>query len=140
LAIAAAAVWFAMAPDEPAKPKIQTQEQVSDRSSEISQALSDYEANNTFTSGAPQQAVVNGWVAKDLLTVIAEQQNEALTRPELPAQFPPAAPTDERIPALIGLLVLGLALALVTAPRPYETRKITDDRALADDGVAIQPA
>jgi hypothetical protein len=56
-------------------------------------------------------------VARDLLEIIAEQQNEAPTRDEVPTPITPLVPNDERIPALVGLLVLGLALALFTAPR-----------------------
>jgi hypothetical protein len=89
LAIAAVVVWFAMGPD--------------DRSSDIRQALAEYELNELRTEGAPQQQVVNGWVAKDLLTIIAEQQNDASS--------------DERLPALAGLLVLGAALYVFTSPR-----------------------
>ncbi len=92
LAIAAVVVWFTMGPE--------------DRSDDIRQALSDYESNELLTSGAPQQAVVNGWVAKDLLTVIAEQQNDVAS--------------DERLPALAGLLVLGAALYVFTSPRRSE--------------------
>ncbi len=117
LALAAIVVWFTMAPEDVETPTVQTQEQVRDRSSEISGALADYELNEARTAGAPQQAVVNGWVAKDLLTIIAEQQNEALTRPEVPAPLPPVVPDDERIPALIGLVVLSLALVASTSPR-----------------------
>jgi hypothetical protein len=109
LAIAAFAVWFFMAPDKLANPVVHA---VSDRSSEIRAALSDYTLNNARTQGAPQQAVVNGWLTKDLLTTIAEQQNEALTREAAPA---PVVPNDDRIPALVGLLVLGLALTLITS-------------------------
>ncbi len=101
LAIAAIAVWFLMAPAEP-----DTQEQVGDRSREITAALSDYSLNEARTQGAPQQTVVNGWVAKDLLAIIAEQQNESVT--------------DERLPALAVLVVFGLALRLATATRPAE--------------------
>jgi hypothetical protein len=95
LALAAVVVWFAMAPDES-----------SDRSTDIARALADYELNEAQTQGAPQQQVVNGWVAKDLLTIIAEQQNESVT--------------DERLPALALLVVLGLALHIATSPRPAE--------------------
>jgi hypothetical protein len=132
LAIAAVAVWFAMAPDQPATPVAQAQEEVRDRSSEIQRALSDYEANDALTQGAPQQAVVNGWIARDLLTVIAEQQNDALTRTEVPTPASPVVPNDERIPALVALLVVGLALALATAPRPSRFREDVPDRAPAD--------
>jgi hypothetical protein len=88
LALAAIVVWFTMAPE--------------DRSSDISRALTEYSLNEARTEGAPQQQVVNGWVAKDLLTIIAEQQNDAAS--------------DERIPALAGLLVLGAALYVFTSP------------------------
>ncbi|MGR7023071.1 MMPL family transporter [Geodermatophilus sp. URMC 62] len=74
-----------------------------DRSSDITQALTEYSLNEPRTQGAPQQQVVDEWVAEDLLTIIAEQQNEAAS--------------DERLPALAGLLVLGLALRASTSPR-----------------------
>jgi hypothetical protein len=118
LAVAAIAVWFLMAPAEAKTPVVQTQEQVSDRSREIASVLADYELNEARTQGAPQQAVVNGWVTKDLLTIMAEQLNEALTRADVPPPVAPATPNDERIPALVGLLVLGLALAVATSFRP----------------------
>jgi hypothetical protein len=117
LALAALAVWLLMAPSKPKALDVQTPRAVSDQSAEIAKALSDYKANNLFTSGAPQQAVVNGWAEKDLLTIIAKQQNEALTRPPVTPPVAPIVPNDDRIPALMGLLVLGLALTLVTAPR-----------------------
>ena len=34
-----------------------------------------FDANNGLTSGAPQQAVANGWYTNDLLTVIGQQNN-----------------------------------------------------------------
>ncbi|RBY86785.1 hypothetical protein [Blastococcus sp. TF02A-26] len=115
LAVAALAVWFLMAPDEVRSPEPQTQEQVRDRGNEIDAALADYELNDARTAGAPQQAVVNGWVAKDLLTIIAEQQNEALTRPEVAATVTPIVPRDDRIPAFAALAVVGLALVAGTS-------------------------
>jgi hypothetical protein len=117
LAVAGVAIWFLMAPAEVAAPDVQTREPVADRSSDITDALLNYEANEALTQGAPQQSVVNGWVAKDLLTIIAEQQNEALTRDEVPPPVQPIVPNDERIPAFAGLLLMGLVLALVTSPR-----------------------
>ena len=137
LLAAAIAVWFLMEPEAPAVPVAQTQEQVRDRSSEIRQALSDYEVNEARTAGAPQQTVVNGWVAKDLLTILAEQQNEALTRPEVPALIPPVAPNDERVPALVGLLVVGLALAVFTTSRPIKTAPDVAGGAARPDDAAV---
>jgi hypothetical protein len=112
-----------MAPAAPESQVAQAQETVRDRASEIKGALADYELDNLRTQGAPQQAVVNGWVAKDLLTIIAEQQNEALTRDEVP---PPVVPNDERIPALVGLVVLGLALVVATSPRPNAAHAVAE--------------
>jgi hypothetical protein len=114
LAVAAVAVWFLMAPEVVAA---QVQKPLQDRSAEIDRALSDYEQNNDLASSAPQQQVVNGWAEKDLLDVIAEQLNDANTRELAPA---PVNPRDDRVPALAGLLVLGLALALVTTPSRRE--------------------
>lgn len=95
LALAAVVIWFAMAPNES-----------SDRSTDIAGVLSDYELNNARTQGAPQQQVVNGWAAKDLLTIIAEQQNGSVS--------------DERLPALAVVLVFGLALHIATSTRPAD--------------------
>ena len=135
LVAAALAVWLLMAPDKPVMPEVQVQDGVTDRSSAISQALSDYELNENMTQGAPQQTVVNGWVAKDLLEIMARQQNEALTRDEVPTPVAPIVPNDERIPALVGLLVLGLALALFTAPRSARTREAATSTELRSDAL-----
>jgi hypothetical protein len=58
-----------------------------------SRALSEADMNEITANSAPQQQVVNGWAAKDLLAILAEQQNEALTRDELP---PPVSPVTPR--------------------------------------------
>jgi hypothetical protein len=137
LAIAAVAVWFLMAPAKPKTPVVHTQQSVSDQSAAISQALSDYEQTNGLATGAPQQAVVNGWAAKDLLTIIAKQQNEALTRPAVAPSVPPVTPNDDRIPALVGLLVLGLAPTMATATPPRSTGAMATPDTQA--GFALQP-
>jgi hypothetical protein len=125
LVLAALAVWLFMAPTEPVMPHVEVQGTVTDRSYDIAQALSDDEANEARTQGAPQQTVVNGWTARDLLTIIAKQQNEALTRDAVPTPLTPIVPNDQRIPALLGLVVLGAALAMFTSPRP---RRAAADR------------
>jgi hypothetical protein len=117
LAVAAVLVWFLMKPDVPETPKAEVQQSVRNRSSDISEALSNYELNNNLAGSAPQQQVANGWAAKDLLEIIAEEQNDAVTRPQVPQVVTPVVPPDERIPALVGLVVLGVALFLATAPR-----------------------
>ncbi len=103
LAVAAVIVWFALTPSE--KPAASA-----NFSPQIATALDDYDTNNASAGYAPQQQVVNGWVTKDLLTVIAREQNAALS--------PQSAPRDERIPAELLLVVLGLALLAGTNPRP----------------------
>jgi hypothetical protein len=107
LAVAAVVVWFTLGPE--------------DRSSDIRQAISAYELNELRTEGAPQQQVVNGWVAKDLLTIIAEQQNDVSS--------------DERLPALVALLVLGAALYAFTSPRRTTTEPTP--AAETDDTLAL---
>ncbi|MGY1708334.1 hypothetical protein ACI8AC_02365 [Geodermatophilus sp. SYSU D00758] len=115
LALAAIVVWFAMAPDES-----------SDRSSDIASALADYELNEARTQGAPQQQVVNGWVAKDLLTIVAEQQNDSMT--------------DERLPALAVLVVLGLALHIATSTRPAEADGVASASAVPAADPSSEPS
>lgn len=102
LAAAAVAVWFVLEPE-------QTSGDTADYSSAISLAIEEYETNNAMADSAPQQEVVNGWVAKDLLEVIAEAQNASLS--------PESAPRDDRIPAELLLVVLGVALLALTTPR-----------------------
>lgn len=103
LVLAAVAVWFMLKPEE----KVQAE---ADFGAEIAAAMADYKANNASTDSAPQQQVVNGWVAKDLLEVIAREQNAALS--------PASAPRHERVPAYLLLIVLGLGLIAVTSERP----------------------
>lgn len=85
----------------------------------IDLALDDHEANEARTRGAPQQQVVNGWVARDLLMVIAQQQNALLDgtwqqhRDVLDTTAP--VPTDNRIPWLLVLTVLTIGWHGATA-------------------------
>lgn len=93
---ATAGVWFGMAPETSG----------TDFVSQIDAAMAEEASNQEMTDGAPQQAVVNGWVARDLLEIIATQGAAG------PAQ-------DERPAALIAIGVLGLALGLATTrPAP----------------------
>jgi hypothetical protein len=103
LAIAAVLITFLGAPEAP-KP---TDTSTFDRQIEV--ALADYEANNARTQGAPQQEVVNGWVTKDLLTVLTEQTNAMLATSQSSA-------ADPRIPLLLMLFVLAACLHALTAP------------------------
>jgi hypothetical protein len=66
LAATAMALWFGMAPDEiPGKAPV------------VSAALANYASDNRRAEGAPQQTVVNGWIAKDLLTIVIQQGDQA---------------------------------------------------------------
>ena len=111
LAGVAIAVWFTM---KPQTEKLDVAEPT--YSSQISAVMAEYEANNARTEGAPQQQVVNGWVARDLLEIMATQQQEALELQQQALKRPPA-PNDERIPALLGLAVIGLAVGIATTPK-----------------------
>ncbi|MGY1604559.1 hypothetical protein [Geodermatophilus sp. SYSU D00815] len=134
IAVAAVAIWFLMAPEDPEPITVKG---VADRSAQIDQALSDYELNDISASSAPQQQVVNGWVAKDLLTIMAEQQNEALARDTQLAA--PAATVDERIPALGVLVVLGVALALVTSTRGATAARADGEARREPTGGGVAP-
>ena len=101
LALAAIAVWFVLTPAS-------QQTSSASFSQDIASALASYESNNATASSAPQQQVVNGWAAKDLLEIIAREQNAALS--------PTTAPRDDRVPAELALVVLGVALLILTTP------------------------
>ena len=90
LVAAALAIWFGMAP----------QSHEAKYKSDIETALISDQLNNQNTEGAAQQQVVNGWTAKDLLTVLARQG---------------AQPADERPAALLFLAVLGIAFFFGTS-------------------------
>lgn len=89
LAIAAALVMVVLAPHD------------SVTASDISNVMIEDTLNQGRAEGAPQQSVVNGWTARDLLELTATQGVEA---------------RDHRPAALLALLVLGLCLGLATAP------------------------
>ena len=69
-------------------------------SSDISKVMVGDTLNQARTEGAPQQAVVNGWTARDLLELTARQGVDA---------------RDHRPAALLALLVLGMCLGLATS-------------------------
>jgi hypothetical protein len=105
LRLLGAAVWaglavtlfFLMAPQD-----------VADTRADVSLALGAYEMNEDRAQGAPQQQVVNGWVAKDLLAILAEQQSDA-ARAERQAA--------DRLAAEVALGVIALAVGLALPAR-----------------------
>ncbi len=118
LAALAIAVTFGLPPEEPEP--INTAR--FDR--QVQQALDDFDTNESRTAGAPQQQVVNGWVNRDLLTIISRQLSTSIE------QTPGTVP-DPRIAYLLLILVLSVgwhgatstvrkAPALAVEPEPVE--------------------
>lgn len=89
IALAALSIYFGMAPAQQAS--------AADRASLV---LSLNKQNEADADSAPKQAVVNGWVARDLLTIIASESDR----------------TDERPAALLMLGVVGIAFFGATSP------------------------
>lgn len=109
LAVAAVAVFVVLRPKldttTPTLPSATSYESL------ISAALDADAANNLRTEGAPQQQVVNGWTAKDLLTIIAKENIDILKAQGAVVDATGAlntTPFDERIPALLLIGVLAL--------------------------------
>lgn len=99
LVFAAVAVWFLMAPEDEAPSFGNARGTIE----------SDDDSNNEMADGAPQQAVVNGWTANNYLALISKQLEEARNHD--------AEPADPRLPAIMLLGVLGLAVLLITTER-----------------------
>jgi hypothetical protein len=86
----------------------------------ITQVLADDVANNLRTEGAPQQQVVNGWTARDLLTIIAKEQADILRAQGAVVDATgnlQTQPFDQRIPALLLIGVLAVCWSGIAAPR-----------------------
>ena len=96
LAVAAIGIWFGMAPNTGSNSNSAAYQAA------IAAALAADATNASSAQSAPQQQVVNGWTARDLLTVIAKEGSTA------------ASATDQRPAALLVLAVLGIALLLIT--------------------------
>jgi hypothetical protein len=117
--VAAVAVFFMLAPKVPkSTPTLPAATQYQ---SLIAQALSDDSANNLLTQGAPQQTVVNGWTARDLLTIIAKENQDILTAQGAVVDATgtlKTTPFDDRVPALLLIGVIALCWSGLSAPRP----------------------
>lgn len=107
LAVAAVVVTLVMAPEPVEAPDTDRFDRL------IDQALDDNRANDARTDTAPQQQVVNGWVARDLLTIMAQQQTEQLATASTSA-------SDERVPYLLLVAVLAIVWHGATQPRRSE--------------------
>ena len=109
IALAAIAVWVMLAP-----PPVDSSAGTIGLSTAtyarlVEQALSDSDLNESRAESAPQQQVVNGWVARDLLSIIALAQADMLET---------MATRDDRIPALLALVVLAVCWAGATTAPP----------------------
>jgi len=109
LAIAAVAVFIVLKPvvttSVPSLPSATTYESL------ISTALSDNSVNDANAESAPQQQVVNGWVARDLLMIIAKENADIFKAQGAVVDVTGAlqtTPFDERIPALLLIGVFAL--------------------------------
>lgn len=119
IVVAAIAVWFVIAPSEP-DPVSAFDPNSKTYTNLIDATLDDYEANNDRADSAPQQQVVNGWVAKDLLMIMAYQNTDLLDAVgglgDQNATASTLAVRDDRTPALLVLVVVAVAWFGITAP------------------------
>lgn len=114
LSVAALLIFFLMEPDPPEEGSLNLSATNYQRL--IDTALSDYETNAALTETAPQQQVVNGWVARDLLQIQARQLADlldALTRENESGQI--VASADPRVPALLVVAILAVSLVGITS-------------------------
>lgn len=75
-------------------------------------ALAIDDANQALTESAPQQSAANGWVARDLLAVIANAEADQLWTAQAQAGV-----RDDRPVYLLALAVLALCVIGATSPR-----------------------
>ena len=141
IAMAAVATWFVFTP-EPAN-SASVNLSTADYSTLIDTALSDYDANDSRTDSAPQQQVVNGWVARDLLLMIATLQNVDLLdglgalADQNSDMTDAVSVTDDRIPALLVLVVVAICWLGITTPEPkIPTMPLGVGASAADSGVS----
>ena len=109
LSVAAIAIFLLMEPDRPEQGSSSLS--ATSYQSLIDLAMSDYDANDALAESAPQQQVVNGWVARDLLQIQARQLTDildALTQENESGQI--VATTDSRVPALLVVAILAIGL------------------------------
>lgn len=113
LSVAAIAVFLLMEPDPPEEGAINLS--AANYQQLIDVAMSDYDANDALADSAPQQQVVNGWVARDLLQIQALQFADlldAVTQENSRGQV--VASNDPRIPALLVLAIFAVSLVGLT--------------------------
>jgi hypothetical protein len=119
LAVAAIAIFFALEPAEAEPPPIipAFAPEASDYVDLVEGALADFESNDTRADTAPKQQVVNGWVTRDLLAIIALQGAQSITAQDVMARqnellYAAATTSEQRDDRPAALLVIGV-LAIV---------------------------
>ncbi len=118
-------IWVVLAPPPVADTRFNLS--VGDYAELVNQALDDADANESRADSAPQQQVVNGWVARDLLTIIALQNTDLLEGIGLLGEQAAAVsvPTrDDRVPALVGLAVLAICWHGISTPDEHTAGRL----------------
>jgi hypothetical protein len=115
---AAFGAWIGLAPKADTRsPDVPTG---SAYESEISKALAAEAKTSLLSQSALQQQVANGWVARDLLAIIAEENVDILNSQGAVVDATGSRlgePFDERLPALLLVGVLAICWIGLTAPR-----------------------
>jgi hypothetical protein len=144
LAVAAVSVWFLMAPDT--ADTIHIFDPTSrDYSDLVGTALDSFDANEALADSAPQQQVVNGWVARDLLTILAYQNLDllnavgALGDQNAAESASGVAVRDDRIPALLLLGVLAVVWIGITNPDTQYVYIVGKNEETADPSADAEP-
>jgi hypothetical protein len=140
IAAATIAVWFLMAPPSTDPPAFELT--VQDYSRMVVQALNEAEANEILADSAPQQQVVNGWVARDLFSLIALQNTDLLEGIGLLGDQNAALGAaltfrDDRTPALIALGVLALCWQGLTGQASPDAKRMIVADTTGEPGDAV---
>ncbi len=140
LSVAALLVFFIMDPGPPEEGSRNLS--ATNYQTLIDIAMSDYDANDALTESAPQQQVVNGWVARDLLQIQTRQLADlldVLTEEDASGQV--VASIDPRTPALLVIAVLAIAIIGITSEQnPGPLRSGGTDRSARSSGHDLGPA
>lgn len=126
LATASVAIFFLMQPIPPEEGSLNLS--TTNYQSLIDLAMDDYDANDALTESAPQQQVVNGWIARDLLRIQARELADvldALTQENESGQI--VATADPRVPALLVVAILALSLIGFTSEAGSRHNAIVSD-------------
>ena len=131
IAIAAVAVASTNAPQPKAVAPLGIA--TTDVSSDVATALSDDTVNQASATSAPQQAVVNGWTARDLLAAIGRGEDAQTPALQEAARFVAATVAansvpernDDRLLRLLALIVIAVCWYGLLTPLLGSFRKST---------------